>query len=129
MEFCAEPGGREGANDERDGIPMRAEGRNVIPSGDGADCGEDGADGAADERVHHGAVGREAGGDVAAEDAVNGAIDGGPDENGAGIVFAERWIEMNLVEDDVGEERDSDNDDEANDDAKDATAEGALGGR
>ena len=125
-EFCAEPGGREGANDESDGIPVRAERRNVIPSGDGAESGEYGADGAADERVHHGAVGREAGGDVAADDAVDRAIDGGPDEDRAGIVLAPRGIEMNFVENDVGEERDSDNDDEADDDAEDAAAESAL---
>ncbi len=127
VEFCAEPGGGEGADDEGDGIPVRAEGRNVIPSGDGADRCEDGADGAADESVHHGAIGGETRCDVAADDAVNGAIDSGPDEDGAGSVFPERRIEMNFVEKVVGEERDGNDDDEADDDAHYAAAEGAFG--
>ena len=112
-EFCAEPGGGEGSDDESDGIPVGAERGNVIPGGDGADGCEDGADGAADEGVHHWTIGGEAGGDVTAEDAINGAIDSGPDEDGSGVVFTERRVEMNFVENDVGEERDGYNDDEA----------------
>jgi len=126
VKLGAEPGGGEGADDERDRVPVGAEGGNAVPGDGGSDRREDESDGAADEGVFHRTTRGEARGDVAADDAVNGAIDGGPDENGAGIVFTERRIEMYGMKDCVGGEGDNQHDDETDEDRKDAATDVAA---
>ena len=107
-ECGAEPGAGEGSDDEREGIPVRAEGRDVIPGGDGSNGAGDESNDAADQSVKHRSIGGEAGDKVTPEDAEDDAIGGGQHEKAVGHGLAERRIDVGGVEEGVGEERRND---------------------
>src|SRR5579864_1384994 len=75
-EFAAEPGGGKSENNERNGIPVWPEGWTRVPRGHSAENTYSETQDAEHDGVHHGPIGREPRGKVAAHDAVNGAIDG-----------------------------------------------------
>ena len=78
VELCAEPGGGICANQEGEWIPVGAERGDVIPSKDCTEEIDGESDGSADESMFHGTSGSESSGDIAAEDAVEVSINGGP---------------------------------------------------
>lgn len=126
VDLRAEPSSWQRADDQRNGIPVRAKGRNVVPCRDRACRREKGPDSAANQRVHHGSIGREPRGDVAADDSISRPIDRRPQEHRARGVFTKRRIKMHFVENRVCDECDRDHNNEANEDAKGTAANGAF---
>ena len=73
-EFAAHPGRRQRKHDEREWIPVGPEGRSPVPRHRGADNAHGEAYNAAHQGVLHGPIGREPCNEVAAHDAIDGAI-------------------------------------------------------
>src|SRR5689334_11189388 len=67
-EFAAEPGGRHGSGDEREGIPVGSQ-VGAVPGGNSAGSTQDQANEAAYQGVLHGPIGREPRRDVTTSDA------------------------------------------------------------
>jgi len=105
VEFRAEPGLRESEDNQRNRIPVGA--KVAVPGGGGTETAQDHANASAEERVAHGTVRSQPGGDVATDDAVDSAIGSRKDKRLVGSVFAERWENAELVKEHVGEEREN----------------------
>src|SRR5260370_6083970 len=74
VESAASPGLRYGEHDEGEGIPVRPEGRSLVPGHGVAHNAHGKTDEAAHQGVQHGPVGREPRDDVATHNAVDTAI-------------------------------------------------------
>jgi hypothetical protein len=122
-ELGAEPGLRESKDDQCDGIPVRTE--IAVPGDGGTERSEDNADASADESVPHRTVRSQPCGDVATDDAEDNAIGRSKEKRLVGSVFAERWEDLELVEERIGDDRENHDEKKPSDDSPNALTEAA----
>ena len=119
----AEPGLRESEDDQCDRIPVRAE--VAVPSGNGTQSAKDNADTSANESVAHGTVRSQSCRKEATDDAEDNAIASGEEKRFVGCVFSDRRENAELVEEHVGDDRESHYKKKASEDSPNALTEAA----